>query len=143
MRKQETTGNIQHCLNQSVHGFISVTPSSPPSVGFGGQCDVSRGGNGDDNRFTHRWLEEVHLEKKRVGVQQCARSSQSSPMLLTHLTAYCQQRVQNHYGHDRSHGRHLGVVTDNGPEGKDQDRARDCHGDQNQRPAQPLKWDDP
>lgn len=65
------------------------------------------------------------------------------PESLTNLAANSQQCVQNHYGRNCSHGQHCGVVTDNRPEGDHQDRARDENGNKDQRPAQPLKWNDP
>lgn len=62
---------------------------------------------------------------------------------FTNLAADGQQRVQNHYGCNSSHGDHLGVIVDNRPEGEHQYWAWDQDGDYDQRPVQPLKWNDP
>lgn len=62
---------------------------------------------------------------------------------LTNLAADSQQRVQNQYGRNRCRSHHLGVVADNGPEGEDQDWARDQNGNKDQCPTQPLIWNDP
>lgn len=64
-------------------------------------------------------------------------------MSPTHLAADGQQGVQDYDGGDGGHSRHLGVVADDGPKREDQDRARDHDGDEDQRPPQPVKWNDP
>lgn len=51
--------------------------------------------------------------------------------------------MQDYNGHYCAHSHHLAVITDNRPEGQDQDRARDDHGNHNQRPLQPFEWYDP
>lgn len=65
---------------------------------------------------------------------------QASP---AHLAADGQQGVQDHDGGHGGHGRHLGVVADDGPKREDQDRAGDHDGDEDQRPPQPVEWNDP
>lgn len=65
---------------------------------------------------------------------------QASP---AHLAADGQQGVQDHDGGHGGHGRHLGVVADDGPKREDQDRAGDHDGDKDQRPPQPVEWNDP
>lgn len=43
--------------------------------------------------------------------------------------------MQDHYGRNSGHGYQLGVIADNGPEGEDQDWARDHNGNHDQCPV--------
>lgn len=98
--------------------------------------DVGTGPNAE----TAVWKKYSWKRTKTIYCSACGLLARGNPWSsLTNLAADSQQRVQNHDGRQRSHGHHLGVVTDNGPEGEHQYRAWDQDGDYNQRPVQPFK----
>lgn len=128
--------------------LMEVTPKSMPflwSVGFGRQCCVNWGGCGNRSQCGDCCLEEVQLkDKKKIYCSAWELLARGNPWSsLTNLATDSQQRVQNQDGGKRSHGHHLGVVTDNWPEGEHQYWAWDQDGNYNQRPVQPFKWNYP
>lgn len=91
-------------------------------------------------------VEEVHLKEETQRNQPAGKVSPETRLqqvLLAHLAADGQQCVQDHNGGDGGYSRHPGVIADDRPKREDQDRAGDHYGDEDQRPPQPVKWNDP